>query len=107
MLAAPVRRPINLHKIHEAGDLLVGHSAALANHADADDDLLDDDPAKAPEDASQLQLRMGNWMQRLKVPPAVLAIFYLLNLKQWSMLGVRTFICMYVYMVLHCPCLWY
>lgn len=92
VLAAPVRRPVKMHLGHEAGNLLVGHSAAQATYGEADDDPMDDDPAKAPEDASPLQLRIGNWMEHMKVPPAILAIFYLLSLKQWSVLGVRIFI---------------
>lgn len=81
---------------YDAGSMLLGHSAAHTNFGDAESneaDPMGDDPAIPPKDASPMQLRIGSWMEQSKLPSAFLAVFYLLSLKQWSVMGVR--ICLY------------
>eukprot|EP00892_Ulva_mutabilis_P010977 jgi/Ulvmu1/8251/UM041_0062.1 len=90
VLAAPVRKRARRRLIIGHGDLLAQQDAYPAARQDAgtaEGESMDDDPAEAPACASAMQVRIGNWMKRNKFPSSCLAVFYLLSLKQWSLLG--------------------
>lgn len=91
VLAAPAKNPLQEERrgeIHLLGKPDT-YSRSFVDDDVALDEAFEDDPAVAPTHASELQIQIGHWMEQHNFPSAFLAVFYLLSLMQWSLVGVR------------------